>query len=204
MQAIETRNKIYNTAFNLMSKKGFNNITIEDISKKAGVSVGAFYHYFKSKDDILFEVYQRADNYFRDTVKDKLKSDNSLDQIVEYFRYYARYSEQTKIGFTIHLYNTENKFFLKKGRLMQSILNDIIKEGQRKNEITKEKSSEDIVDLLFLVARGVIFDWGLNDGKYKLEEKMIELFKLQAQIYKAKDYENDASNEDSTSNESNE
>ncbi len=172
-----------------MSKKGFSNITIEDISKKAGVSVGAFYHYFKSKDDILFEVYQRADNYFRDSVKDKLKSDNSLDQIVEYFRYYARYSEQTKIGFTIHLYNTENKFFLKKGRLMQAILNNIIQEGQKRNEIIKEKSSEEIVDLLFLVARGVIFDWGLNDGKYKLEEKMAELFKLQVEIYRDKSSE---------------
>jgi AcrR family transcriptional regulator len=168
-----------------MKKKGFNKITIEDISKKAGVSIGTFYHYFKSKDDILFEVYQRADNYFKD-VLDKMNSDNSLDQIIEYFQYYARYSEQANIGFTTHLYSIENKFFLKKGRLMQTILEDIIKRGQENNEIIKTKTPEEIVDLLFLIARGVIFDWGLKDGKYKLENRMTELFNLQVEIFREK------------------
>jgi len=186
IQAAETRDKIYNTAYNLMKKKGFNKITIEDISKKAGVSIGTFYHHFKSKDDILYEVYQRADNYFKD-VLNKMKSDNSLDQIVEYFQCYANYSEQTNIGFTTHLYSIENKFFLKKGRLMLTILEDIIKRGQEKNEITKTKTPEEIVDILFLIARGVVFDWGLKDGKYKLENRMTELFNLQVELFKEKD-----------------
>lgn len=188
IQAEETHNKIYNVAFNLMTKKGFNKITIEDISKKAGVSVGTFYHYFKSKDDILYEVYQRADNYFKDIMKE-IKSDSAPEQIVEYFRYYAKYSEQSSLGFTTHLYSIENKFFLKKGRLMQAILEDIIKQGQEKNEITKERTPEEIVDLFFLIARGVIFDWGLKDGKYKLEDKMAELFELQVELFKIKDSE---------------
>ena len=183
-QAVETKDKIYNTAFDLMTKKGFNNITIEDISKKAGVSVGAFYHYFKSKNDILFEVYQRADNYIKDNVAGKLKSENSLDQIIEFFQFYARYSLQTNIEFTKHLYSTENKFFLNKGRFMQTALQDIIRNGQQKNEITADKSAEEITELLFLVARGVIFDWCLNDGQYNLEEKMHELFKLQIQLFR--------------------
>jgi AcrR family transcriptional regulator len=186
LQAVETRNKIFDTAHSLMTKKGFNNITIEDISKKAGVSVGAFYHYFKSKDDILFEVYQRADNYFEENVMNKLKSDSAPDQIVEYFQYYARYSAQTHIGFTTHLYSTENKFFLKKDRLMQTILEDIIREGQGKNEITDEKTPEEILDLLFIIARGVIFDWGLKDGNYDLEEKMTEMFRLQVVVFRKK------------------
>lgn len=186
IQAVETREKIYHTAYNLMKKTGFHKITIEDICKKADVSIGTFYHYFKSKDDILYEVYQRADNYFKD-VLNKMKSSNSLDQIVEYFQYYARYSEQDSIGFTTHLYSIENKFFLKKGRLMQSMLEDIIKQGQEKEEISKEKAPEEIVDLLFLIARGVIFDWGLKDGKYKLVEKMTELFEMQVEILRKKE-----------------
>jgi AcrR family transcriptional regulator len=186
LQAEETRNKIFNTAHNLMKKKGFNSITIEDISKKAGVSVGAFYHYFKSKDDILYEVYKRADDYFRDNVMTKLKSTSSTDQIVEYFQYYAKYAEQTNIGFTIHLYSIENKFFLIKGRLMQTLLEEIIRKGQENQEIAVDRTPEEIVDLLFIIARGVIFDWGLKDGSYNLEEKMTELFKLQVEIFKKK------------------
>ena len=69
-QAEETHRKIYNTAFDLMTRKGFDKITIKDISKKAGVSIGTFYHYYKSKNDILREVYQKADDYFRDVMAD--------------------------------------------------------------------------------------------------------------------------------------
>lgn len=188
IQAAETRDKIYNTAYNLMKKKGFGSITIDDISKKAGVSVGAFYHYFKSKDDILYEVYKRADLYFQEKVQNNLKSDNSLDQIVEYFQYYASYSNQANIGFTIHLYSIENKFFLKKGRLMQTLLEDIIRKGQENQEIATDRTPEEIVDLLFIIARGVIFDWGLKDGSYKLEEKMTEIFKLQVELFRSKNY----------------
>lgn len=175
-QAIETRNKIYNTAYDMMEKKGFDNITIEEISKKAGVSVGAFYHYFKSKSDILFEIYQRADDYFKETVIPKLKSKNAPEQMVEFFKYYAVYSEQTGSEFTKHLYNTDNKFFLKKGRYMQTSLQDIIRTGQENNQILKDMTPEDIAEILFIAGRGVIFDWCLHEGQYDLKEKMDVLF----------------------------
>lgn len=177
-QAIKTRNKIYNTAFDLMEKRGFNNITIEDISKKAGVSVGAFYHYFHSKNDILFEIYRRADDYFRDEVIKNLTMDHAVDQIVAYFKYYASYSVRTGSEFTKHLYNTDNKFFLTKGRFMQTSLNDLILTGQKKNQIASEMSAEEITELLFITARGVIFDWCLHEGDYDLDQKMVTVMKL--------------------------
>ena len=58
-QAEETRNRIYTSAIELMEENGFGNFTIEDISRRAGVSVGAFYHYFDSKNDILAEIFYR-------------------------------------------------------------------------------------------------------------------------------------------------
>jgi Transcriptional regulator len=52
-QALETKARIYQTALSLMEKKNYQSITIEEISKSAGVSVGAFYHYFKSKNEFF-------------------------------------------------------------------------------------------------------------------------------------------------------
>lgn len=185
-QAIKTKNKIYNIAFDLMEKKGFNNITIEDISKKAGVSVGAFYHYFKSKNDILFEIYHRADEYFKENVENILSPENSLNQIIEYFHYYSKYSKSVGIEFTKHLYSTENKFFTRKDRYMLAFLQDIIKNGQEKNEIIMDMTPEEITDYLFMAARGVVFDWCLYDGQYDLEEKMIAFFRQLVNIFAAK------------------
>ncbi|WP_259596222.1 TetR/AcrR family transcriptional regulator [Clostridium botulinum] len=64
IQAINTKNKIYNIATNLMQKEGYDNITIQNICEKAEVSVGSFYHYFESKNDILIELYKKADHFF--------------------------------------------------------------------------------------------------------------------------------------------
>ena len=58
IQANDTRNRVYKTALELMETKGLNNTSIEEISMKAGVSVGTFYNYFKSKDDILVDIYR--------------------------------------------------------------------------------------------------------------------------------------------------
>ncbi len=185
-QAIKTKAKIYNTAFDLMEKKGFDNITIEEISKKAGVSVGAFYHYFKSKNDILFEIFHRADEYFKDSVENKLVSEHIEDQIVEYFTHYARYSNQTGIEFTKHLYNTENKYFLKKDRYMLTVLQDIIRSGQDSGRITADLDPDHMSDYFFIAARGLIFDWCLNDGSYDLEEKMSLYFKRLVNVFSVK------------------
>jgi AcrR family transcriptional regulator len=75
-----------------MEQKGFGNFTIEDISNKAGVSVGAFYHYFDSKNDILADIFYRADDYFSTEVVSSLSKSTIPEQIVEYFDYYAKFN----------------------------------------------------------------------------------------------------------------
>ena len=91
-KAIETKNRIYTAAIDLMDRKGFEKITIADISKKAGVSVGAFYHYFKSKNDILAEIFLKADEYFSTKVLPALTANTRSvpNKLVEYFDYYAK------------------------------------------------------------------------------------------------------------------
>lgn len=78
-QALETKTRIYQTALSLMEKKNYQSITIEEISKSAGVSVGAFYHYFKSKNDIFFEIYQEADRYFEEYARIQIISATVMD-----------------------------------------------------------------------------------------------------------------------------
>ncbi|KFX56249.1 TetR/AcrR family transcriptional regulator [Clostridium botulinum] len=172
IQAINTKNKIYNIATNLMQKEGYDNITIQNICEKAEVSVGSFYHYFESKNDILIELYKKADHFFYDNIKNKLSSTNAIDRIIEYFDYYAEYNEKTGIDMMKQLYNSNNKMFITKGRHMQTILDEIILEGQEKNEILTEKTSQDITRCLFILMRGVIYDWCLHDAAYNLKEEI--------------------------------
>ena len=171
-QAEETRNRIYACAIELMEQKGFGNFTIEDISKKAGVSVGAFYHYFDSKNDILAEIFYRADEYFSTQVVDALRKPSIPEQIVEYFDYYAKFNVASGVETTKQLFNPKIKFFIDEGRPMLEILEDLIRKGQERKEISGDTDARDLVSYLIVMARGIVFEWSLYDGNYDLEAKM--------------------------------
>jgi TetR/AcrR family fatty acid metabolism transcriptional regulator len=174
MQSIKTKNKIYKVAIELMEKKGFGNITIEEISKKAKVSVGAFYHYYNSKEDILCEIFNRADEYFEHVVAHELRESdlNSLEQIVVFFKSYAKYNVERGLENVSQLYNTKNKFFIARERYMITLLDEIVSEGQKKGEIIRDMAPESITDYLFTAGRGVIIDWCIHEAGYDLEEAM--------------------------------
>ncbi len=170
LQAKLTKEKIYSNAIKLIRKKGFENISVSEICDKSDVSIGTFYYYFKTKQDILFEIYKKADDYFENTVYENLKSDNHLEKVREYLFYYIKFVEDDGIDMIKHLYIPDNKLFVKKGRAMQTILEDIIAKGQLKKQISDRMSPEEAVRFSFVVMRGVVFDWALNDGSYDIVE----------------------------------
>jgi AcrR family transcriptional regulator len=49
----ETRTQLMNSAIKLFSSHGFNAASVDDICKDAGVSKGAFYHHFESKQALF-------------------------------------------------------------------------------------------------------------------------------------------------------
>lgn len=57
-RAAETKNRIYQTAADLIQRNGFENVQIEDICREANISMGLFYNYFSSKADILSSTFE--------------------------------------------------------------------------------------------------------------------------------------------------
>ena len=183
-KALETKNRIYTAAIDLMDRKGFENITIADISKEAGVSVGAFYHYFSSKNDILAEIFRKADDYFTQVI-DELKKESVPEQIVEYFDHYARFNAASGAEMTQSLFSPKIKFFIKEGRPMLTILQDLVCRGQEKGELRADASAEELVRFLFVMARGVVFEWSLYNGGYDLEATMHKYIERLVSTFKA-------------------
>lgn len=176
-QAIKTKNKIFDTTIELIEKNGYHNVNIEDICKKTNVSIGTFYYYYKSKNDVFFELYMRADKYFMSHVKDHLKQEKCVARIVEYFDHYAIYIEKRGLHTMQQIMNTENKGFIKKGRELQKLLIEIIEEGKEKGEIDSGMTSEGLCEFFFIIVRGIIFDWCLHNGAYDVREKISQYLK---------------------------
>ena len=54
-----TKEHILFTALKLILKKGYGDVTMNELVEASGMSKGAFYHYFKSKDEIYFETLEK-------------------------------------------------------------------------------------------------------------------------------------------------
>ncbi|HYE81470.1 MAG TPA: TetR/AcrR family transcriptional regulator [Clostridia bacterium] len=54
----ETKEKILRTAELIFAEKGFDGARVDDIAKRAGVNKALIYYYFKSKDEILNELFE--------------------------------------------------------------------------------------------------------------------------------------------------
>ena len=60
MASKDTRAILLNAATNLFFQKGYSNTTIREIGQKATISNSIIYHYFKNKEEMLFEIIQAA------------------------------------------------------------------------------------------------------------------------------------------------
>ncbi|MCG7850745.1 MAG: TetR/AcrR family transcriptional regulator [ANME-2 cluster archaeon] len=50
---IETKNKIFEVSGRLFKEKGFENTTIDEVTKEAGIAKGTFFNYFPTKEALL-------------------------------------------------------------------------------------------------------------------------------------------------------
>ncbi|WP_425447870.1 TetR/AcrR family transcriptional regulator [Dethiothermospora halolimnae] len=188
LQAIETRKKIYDTAIKLMVKEGYDNITVSSICKSANVSVGSFYHHFKSKEGIIIEAYRIVDKYFESNVANKLKSKNNLDKIIEFVIYQVNYAKEMGIDLMIQVYKSQiqagNRFFISNDRSLPSILRNIVVIGQSKGEITSSMTPQEITDFILRFSRGIIYDWCVHDGSYDIEKVAKDSMKKVINIFR--------------------
>ncbi len=54
---IDKRRMILDAAIRVFARQGFHNCRVSDIADEAGVAYGLVYHYFKSKDQVLNELF---------------------------------------------------------------------------------------------------------------------------------------------------
>src|SRR3954447_19080812 len=60
IQAAENRQAVINVASRLFRERGFDGIGLKDLMKGAGLTQGAFYKQFASKEDLAVEASKRA------------------------------------------------------------------------------------------------------------------------------------------------
>jgi len=77
-KAEETRRRIYEAALQMFREKGFEQTTMRDIARQAGVALGAAYYYFDSKDAIVLAFYEEMQERGHQTTLDAIAAHRKL------------------------------------------------------------------------------------------------------------------------------
>ncbi|MDA1653333.1 TetR/AcrR family transcriptional regulator [Bacillus cereus group sp. TH150LC] len=171
----ERRKEILETAERLFITKGYTKTTVNDILKEIGIAKGTFYHYFKSKEEVMDEIIMRIikddvakakvivsnpnipvlEKLFRVLIEQSPKSGDVKDKMIERFHQpnNAEMHQKSLVQSIIHL---------------SPVLTEVLEQGIEEG-IFSTSYPQETIELLLSSAQ-VIFDDGLF--QWKPEEMM--------------------------------
>ena len=174
-----TQKALYDAACTLMHDYGYDYLTVQNICKLAGVTTGAFYHHFHSKDDILCLFLNKGYEAFIENRNVCLPED-PLARLTELCVLYAAHNESTGVEFVSNYYSTKNKSLNTIGlspedmyvssnyRARYDSLMAAWEPGQIPADTDCVSLNEDICSL----TKGIIFDWCLSNGGFDLTRRI--------------------------------
>ncbi|MFX1386456.1 MAG: TetR/AcrR family transcriptional regulator [Promethearchaeota archaeon] len=131
----EKRNLFIISALSVFEEKGFNNTRIKDITNKANTSVGNFYNYFNSKEEVIevlisglaelmISKFRELFIYFKDNRIPPISAVKKL------FRGYAKMFKEKKETFLIffeQMGGMDQKYRIKRNEIMDNFTDEVEK-----------------------------------------------------------------------------
>ncbi|WKY44983.1 TetR/AcrR family transcriptional regulator [Eubacteriaceae bacterium ES2] len=181
-QRLETRRRIYECAIKLFEEKSYDMVRVSDIVKAANVSIGAFYHHFPSKENLIDEGYRSFDEMLEDTFSQKAPAPGfstilfltgeQLQEVVNKGVEVAGIFFKNQIGIANEYIFDKNRFFYRKLVEHVALCNHT------------DNSDYEIVESILRASRGTIYDWCLHNGSYDLLEIGQQDVRIQLEHFK--------------------
>ena len=176
LQSQETASKIFHQAMRLFLAKGYHGSSIDDITRAAGITKGALYWHFKSKEDLLNKIIEEFEKRFIDQMIHVVKDvdGGALDKFEKYVRFnsaFAYYNQELCVSFTAlaaelvgahHVVEAPIRRIYKK---YQSFLSDLIVQGQREKVFRKDIDPKLAGLVIIAFHDGILLQWWMNRDK---------------------------------------
>lgn len=177
--AQKTKRRIYRAAIKLISKRGFDNVSVSDIVEAAQVSRGSFYFHFKNKDDIISETLTDMNDsylsiYSKLCATPEMQESDALQQLECFLiaishAYSQLGAEVMRLYYAYMFRNPEIQ--RRKDFHYAAIIRDLLSQAREQQLLTSLYTNEEILDLALMLNRGIATEWALHDNAYPIESK---------------------------------
>ncbi len=190
-----TKQKILDSSIALINKRGFDNLTLNDLCEASGVAIGTFYHYFHSTQEILFEVVAREGEEILDYYRG-LRDRSPLRRLRKIIRFQLDYFEKKGKEVVGHIYRMEIANRQGSARLIgilptMAIVHETIDAAKEAGELRGDLDPGRTAMLLMSLIFGYSFAW-LADGETRTlreiahDHLMAELDRMRAETSRAR------------------
>lgn len=173
LQAKETRERIFTATAELLKQKPFDSVTIAEITAKANISTGAFYHHFQSKDGLFFEWVNQLDEIYQkffDEEVSRVTPENVLELIQKKIMlvlktYSSRGPEIIAASYSFMRKNEQLRGRMTdNGRICNLIAYELFSKGQNWGIIRSDISITNLISSHIKTERGALIDWCIHGG----------------------------------------
>lgn len=188
-QGAETKKRIYDTAEKLFAERDFGDVSVEDITDEAGITKGAFYVHFESKDALiallLADYAARADTDYK-TFLETLPSDMPASEVLlALIRKIADVlagtigCENMKKTYQMLLAGTAGTDAVKGyNRDLYTLFHGILEKGIQRGEFKSLLTAEDLSRHFVMAFRGITYEWCIRHPEFDLKEQAMDHFEL--------------------------
>lgn len=173
IQPKDTANRILIQAMRIFLEKGYHGTSIDDITKAAGLTKGALYWHFGSKEDLLKRIVEEFERRFLDGLIQAVKDAQGdiLDKMEKFFRYnaaFSYYNRELCVSFTtlaaelVGAHHGTEPEFKRVYKKYQKFLSNLILQG-KKEKIFKKEIDPDLTALIIIAFHdGILIRWFMN------------------------------------------
>ncbi len=181
----DKREAILRAAVKVFARKGFFNSKVADIAREAGIADGTVYLYFKSKDEILHSVFDRAMEEFiaegKREIEDIVEPDKRLQKIARLHLERLSADRDLAIVFQVELRGS-TKFMeeFSGGGFAEylDIIRRTIAEGQQQGVFRQDLKPIVCAKILYGALDEMVTNWILSKKSYPLAPMADEVLKV--------------------------
>jgi AcrR family transcriptional regulator len=187
-----TRTLLIKTAAQLFSTQGYDRTSVESIIAKAGVSKGAFYHHFSSKDEMLDAVTSQLDTEAADAITAAVgdRSMGALARLNQFFSssrswsltHFSLVKEMIDVLFRDENVRMRRKVEVHAAALIEPLLGDIIRQGNEEGVFDlpePEESARMILQMAWALREAqvkTLGELGPTDAAFDVAQRRLDLY----------------------------